>query len=114
MDEADTLLELRLLMLGGSLERTLEVVEHGQQLVQQPLVRTLGQLRVLAGRPLAVVVEVGRQAEVRVVRSRRGFLRRRLLDQFLAGILDRLLDLLDPLLVGHEVFATSNTSMTSY
>ena len=82
MDELDALLELRLLVGGRRLERPLEVVEHGQELVQEPLVRARGDLDVLARDPLAVVVEVGREAEIRLVvepRSRGGFLRRRLL-----------------------------------
>ena len=37
MHERDTVLELRLLVLGRGLERPLEVVEHGQQLLDQPL-----------------------------------------------------------------------------
>ena len=35
MDEPDALLELRLLVLLGRLERALEVVEHGQQLLDE-------------------------------------------------------------------------------
>ena len=38
MDEPDALLELGLLVLCRGLERPLEVVEHGQELVQEPLV----------------------------------------------------------------------------
>ena len=64
VDELDAFLELRLLVLGGRLERPLEVVEHGQELVHEPLVRARRQLGVLARDPLAVVVEVGREAEV--------------------------------------------------
>ena len=113
MDEPDALLELRLLVLGGGLERALEVVEHGQQLVQEPLVRAAGQLDLLARDALAVVVEVGREAEVGVVRSRGGFLRRRLLDDLLLLVLEAvLLDLVLERLVGHDVFASSS-SITS-
>jgi len=58
VDEAHALLELGLLVLGGRLERALQVVEHGQQLVEQPLVGPDGERRLLAGDALAVVVEV--------------------------------------------------------
>src|SRR6185503_2414236 len=40
----------------------LEVVEHGQELRDDPLARAGQDLRLLAGDPLAVVVEVGRDA----------------------------------------------------
>ena len=71
VDEPDALLELRLLVLGGSLERPLQVVEHRQQLVQEPLVRAAGQLDLLARDALAVVVEVGGETQVGVVRRLR-------------------------------------------
>ena len=54
----------------------------GSSSFSEPLVRALGQLGVLAGDPLAVVVEVGGEPEVGVVRSRRIF-GRRLLDDLL-------------------------------
>ena len=46
-------------MLPGGIERALEVVEHRQQLLDQPLVCARGEALLLARRPLAVVVEVG-------------------------------------------------------
>src|SRR5262245_42205922 len=52
------LLELRLLVLRGCVERPLEVVEDRQQLLDQPLRRMLGPLALQAGFALAVVVEL--------------------------------------------------------
>jgi len=60
VDEADALLELRLLVLAGSLERTLEVVQDREQLGDKPLVGARDQSLLVAHGPLAVVVEVGR------------------------------------------------------
>src|SRR5207302_7403075 len=61
MDEPNTLLELRLLVLGRRLERTTEVVEDRQKLLDEPLVRPLYQRRRVARVPLAVVVELRRK-----------------------------------------------------
>ena len=62
MDEPDAVFELGLLVLGRRDERALEVVEDRQQLLHEPLVRERDELRLLARRPLAVVVEVGGDA----------------------------------------------------
>ena len=66
VDEPDALLELRLLVLGGRLERALEVVEHRHELLDEPLVGARGQLLLVARHPLAVVVELGLQPLQRV------------------------------------------------
>ena len=108
MHEPNAVLELRLLVLLGSAERPLEVVEDGQELLDQPLVGARDQALLIARRPLAVVVELGLDALERV-------------DQLLVlgpqglGLVD--LDLLDLLAVldllrHYEVFASSS-SMTS-
>ena len=56
------LLELRLLVLLGGLERPLQVVEHGQELLHDPLAGPRDQRFLVARGPLAVVVEVGLDA----------------------------------------------------
>src|SRR5438105_5726254 len=61
MHEADTFLQLRLLVLRRRLQRTTEVVEDRDQLLDEPLVRTLAQRELLARVPLAVVVELCRE-----------------------------------------------------
>ena len=43
-------------------ERELEAVEHGQELLDQPLVRTLDERGLLAQHALAVVLEIGLDA----------------------------------------------------
>src|SRR5205085_11861725 len=64
--ETDAFLELRLLVLGRGLERALEIVEHGHELLDEPLVGARGQLLLVARHPLAVVVELGLQALQRI------------------------------------------------
>ena len=49
-------------MVLGSVERALEVVEHGQELGDDALARAGEDLRLLPRDALAVVVEVGRDA----------------------------------------------------
>src|SRR3954469_18798116 len=61
MDQADALLHVALMR-----QRTLQVVEHGQHLADQPLVGARGQLLLVARHPLAVVVELRLQALQRV------------------------------------------------
>jgi hypothetical protein len=56
--QLDTLLQLRLLVLLRGLERPPEVVEHGEELLDEPLVRTRGEVGLVARRPLAVVLEL--------------------------------------------------------
>ena len=51
---------LLLLVLRGGHERSLEVVEHRQELLHQPLVGARDQSFLVTRAPLAVVVEVGR------------------------------------------------------
>src|SRR6266550_6377932 len=58
MDEPHPVLDLALLMLRSSLERAPEIVEDRDQLLHEPLVRTLGKRSLLACVPLAVVVEL--------------------------------------------------------
>ena len=48
-------------MVLGGVERALEVVEHGQELRDEPLGGAGGERLLVAQRPLAVVVEVGRE-----------------------------------------------------
>ena len=66
VDEAHAVLELRLLVLGRGLERALEVVDHRQQLLDEPLGGARDQARLVARRALAVVVELGLEALQRV------------------------------------------------
>ena len=51
MHERDAFLELRLLVLRRGLERPLEVVQHGQQLLDEPLVGARDQRLLVARRP---------------------------------------------------------------
>src|SRR5205823_1800846 len=100
--EPDALLELCLLVLLGGRERALEVVEHGQQLLDEPLVGPRDQALLVAQDPLAVVLELGRDPlEVVQVLVALGLERRYLL-------LERELTLL-----GHEVLASSSTTSAS-
>ena len=62
VDETHTLLELRLLMLLGRRECALEVVEDRDQRLHEPLVGPRDQALLVARGPLAVVLEVGRDA----------------------------------------------------
>src|SRR4029077_1834297 len=100
MDEPDALLELRLLMLFRSAQRTLEIVEDRDEFGDQALVRERDVLLALTGRPLLVVLEVGGEPEEAIV---------------LDGCLPRLFRarlLPFDLLLAHEVGASS--SPTSY
>ena len=104
-DELDALVELRLLVLAGRDERPLEVVEDGEHRLHQPLVGARDQALLVTRRPLAVVVELGRDAL-------------QLVEVLVPLGLDRgepLLDLAAPLLllrrgllVGHEGLASSS------
>ena len=67
VDETHTFFELRLLVLLGSGERPLEVVDHRQELDEQPRVRKRDVLLSLARDPLLVVLEVGGEAQETVV-----------------------------------------------
>jgi hypothetical protein len=58
MNKADTVLNLPLFVLRSSFEGATEVVEDRDQLLHEPLVRTLGERRLLACVPLAEVVEL--------------------------------------------------------
>ena len=105
--ELDAFLELRLLVLGRRDERTLEIVEHRQQLLDEPLCRLLGPLALQAGLTLAVVVELRLQAletvEVLVALARHRF---ELVDRLdLPDLLNVLLDVL----LGHDL-PSSTTS----
>src|SRR5581483_9362818 len=68
VDEAHALLELRLLVLFGRVQRALEVVEDRKELLQQALVRERDVLGALTRGALLVVVEVGGEAQETVVR----------------------------------------------
>ena len=120
VDELDALLELRLLVLRGRLERPLEVVEHRQQLVQEPLVRAAGPAR--PGRARRACGSC-RSRPRGGGRSRRGAGRRSSSagESSSAGSSSTTssspdLLVLEPRLerlVGHEVFASSSSSITS-
>ena len=62
MDELNSLLERSLVVLGRRLQCPLQVVEHGQELADEPLVRARDDALLVAGDTLLVVVEVGRHA----------------------------------------------------
>ena len=62
VDEANAVLELRLLVVLGGLERAAEVVDHRQELLDEPLVGARDQRLLIARGPLAVVVELRLQA----------------------------------------------------
>ena len=66
VDQADPVLKPGLFGRAGRLERTLEIVEDGHELADQPLVGARGQLLLVARHPLAVVVELGLQTLERV------------------------------------------------
>ena len=59
VDELDAFFELRLLVRVGGLERPLQIVEHRQKLLHDPLAGPRDQAFLVARGPLAVVVEVG-------------------------------------------------------
>jgi hypothetical protein len=104
--QRDALLQLGLLVRLRGLERPLEVVEHRQELLHEPLVGARDQALLVTRSPLAVVVELGLDALERVEQ-----LVTLLLKRFeLRGLLN-LLGVLD-VLRHYEVFASSS-SMTS-
>ena len=105
MDEAHAVLERRLLVLLGRLERATEVVEHRQELLHEPLVRARDERLLVARGPLAEVLELRLQALEPVDELVA-------LGDELVGLLDLLFLVLD-LFVHYEVFASSS-SMTSY
>ena len=128
---ADALEHLRLLVVLGGIERALEVVEHGQELGDEPLARAGVQLCLLARDPLAVVVEVRRdpaQVVDHLLVLALGVLEPR---EQLVGVRARLgegslvrgrrAELAVPVLrhdlvlalARHDVFAASSSSMTS-
>src|SRR4051812_1238649 len=113
MHEADTVLELSLLVGSRELERTLEVVEHRYELLHQPLVGARGQLLLVARNPLAVVVELGLQplqrVEVVVALLRHG----RQLVRLLLRRLDGFALLLDGPIVGHLSSTTSYSASST-
>ena len=112
MDEPDAVLELRLLVLLGGLERSLQVVEDRQKLLDDPLAGPRDQALLIARGPLAVVVEVGLETLERVdqllvlVSERLQLVELGLLvHRLLLGVLD---------LLGHYAFfASSSSSITS-
>src|SRR5204863_4469914 len=62
VDQPNALLELCLLVFLGRCESPLEIVEHGQELLHEPLVGARDQALLVTRDPLAVVLEVGRDA----------------------------------------------------
>jgi len=94
----------------SSLEGSFQVVEHGQELLDDPLAGPRDQALLIARGPLAVVVEVGldpleRVDQLLVLCSKR-------LELNHLGALLRLLGVLD-LFRRHDFFASSSSSMTS-
>src|SRR5882724_522373 len=61
MHKPNAVFDLPLFVLRGSLERPPEVVENRDQLLHEPLVRTLGESRLLTCIALAEVVELRRK-----------------------------------------------------
>ena len=122
---ADALEHLGLLVVLGGVERALEVVEHGQELRDDALARAGEDLRLLPGDPLAVVVEVGRDAAqvvhrllvvaLRVLQPREQLLGVELRCCLIVGGRRAVLAVHHALgaLVGHDVFAASSSSITS-
>ena len=106
MHEPDALLQLRLLVLLGRCQRPLEIVEHGQELLHQPLVGPRDQALLVAQDPLAVVLELGGDAleVVQVLVPLRLERREPFLDRVLRGV---------SLVLVHEVFASSSTTSAS-
>ena len=116
-------------MVLGRLERALEVVEHRQELHDDPLARARDERLLVARRALAVVVEVGGEAPQVVevlVALRLGVLQAR--EQLLDVVLDASMSrstasaaspgaARPPASVGarlaHVVFAASSSSITS-
>ena len=113
VDEAYALLERRLLVVRSRLERAAEVVEHGQELLHEPLVRPRRLLGLLARAALAVVVELRREAlepvEELVALGLEG---PELVGTLLVG-LSCLFFVLGDRLVGHCFVAPSSSSITS-
>ena len=131
---ADALEHLRVLVVLGRVERALEVVEHGQELDDDPLAGAREELRLLSHHALAVVVEVGcdptqvvevlvplplgvlQPRKQLVLRCRRASLRLTWKTTVLGRLFQgRRAKLAVPLqrFVGHDVFAASSSSITS-
>src|SRR5882762_1673485 len=106
MNKPDAVLDLSLFVLRRSLERTAEVVENRDQLLHEPLVRTLGERRLLARVALAEVVEL-RGKPLQAIEE--------LIAVSLESVdVDALLGLpCDLRLVGHAFGASCSSSMTS-
>jgi hypothetical protein len=109
-DERDALLELRLLVRLGGLERALEVVEHGQELLHEPLVGSRNQARLVTRGPLAEVLELRLDA-LEGVDELVALLPERL--ELVDGLLRALLDFVSTNLVSHYEVLASSSSMTS-
>src|SRR2546423_2872921 len=62
VDEANAFLELCLLVLLRGGQRALQVVEHRQELLHEPLVGARDQALLVTRNPLAIVLEVGSDA----------------------------------------------------
>jgi hypothetical protein len=111
VDEPHALLELRLLVLLGGLERPLEVIQNGQELLDDPLAGPRDQRFLVALGPLAIVLEVGLEALKRVDQLLVLVPKSLQLGDFRRGLLD-FLAVLD--LFGHHAFfASSSSSITS-
>src|SRR5262245_30382871 len=113
VDQPDAVLQLRLLVFLCRDQRPLEVVEHGQELLDERLARTSRLRGPLALRPLAEVVELRLQPAQRI--EVLGALAGELLDR---SCWDRPLLGVCPyvwleLVLGHEVGASSSTTSAS-
>ena len=113
--EPDTLFELALLVLGRSLQRALEIVEHGHEFLHEALVGARGQLLLVARHPLAVVVELGLQPLERVevlvtLLDQRGYL---VLEDRLLGCLAGLFGVLLAHFSSTTSYSASSTTSSS-
>ena len=126
LDQLHAVDERSLFVALGRLQCPLQVVEHGQQLPDEPLVRVRDQALLVARRPLAVVLEVRLRPleEIEVLVSlglglRKAIVRSRQVRRIhpvARSTRDLSRRLLGRCLVRarrHEVFASSSSSMTS-
>jgi hypothetical protein len=113
LDELDPVDESGLLMLLRGFERPLQVVEDGEQLADEPLVRMGDEPLLFASGPLPVVLEVGLHAleKVEVLVPLRGDSREPVVGSRSCRL--RLLDLRMSELLAHDFVAPSSSSMTS-
>ena len=111
LDELHAVDERRLFVALRGLERPLQVIEHGKELPDEALVRVRDQALLVAGRPLAVVLEVGlhalQEAEILVPLGLQGG------DALVVELGGVGLDRLHPFLALRHDFVASSSSRTS-